>query len=100
MKVYDGRLYSEISKAEVSCTNCKTQAVSVSDTIRNAIIGAATSGAAGLIFFILKVYLQRKANKQLEQSLTGNDSKSSKEKKEFIENVITPIAEKLFKKSR
>ena len=98
IRVYDGQFYSKISKATVSCTNCKMPAASVSDTIRNAIIGAVVSGVAGILFFVIKVYLQRRANKYLEESLATTDEKASQERNEVRKNIIKPIAEKLFQK--
>jgi hypothetical protein len=67
-----------------------------SNTTRNAIIGATVSGAIGLLFLVLKLYLTHRATKNLQQLLAGEESDTEKKQAAFHKEVIRPIANKIF----
>lgn len=72
--------------------------LTASDAIRNAIIGGIASGMIGLVFFVLKAYLERKAAKSLQKTLDGEQSEAEKRLIHFKREVIRPVANTLFER--
>jgi hypothetical protein len=70
-------------------------APSVTTIIDNALIGGAVSGGVGLIFFLLKFYLEYLGKKRLKSAME-NDKTQDPEKAALHANVIIPVAENIF----
>ena len=64
------------------------------NTVRNAIIGAAISGAIGLGFFAFQLWVKHKAHQRLERA-TAEGEGVGKQQAEFHKNVIRPIAKSI-----
>ena len=96
----------------ISCPNCtvagsssvpqasdpaivQTSVNSGSDnTVQNAILGGAISGGIGIMFFLIRFYLNFRANQRLQQILNANSMLSISQQK-FMKEAVKPITIKI-----
>ena len=84
--VSNGILSSSPSAALITFNSDSNSNSSPDNTVRNSIIGGTISGGMGLFFFLLKIYLEKKANEYINNQTQKDD---------FREKVVIPIAKEI-----
>jgi len=68
--------------------------------VRNRIIAGTTSGAVGVLFLIIKLTIGALAAKRLKKALSGGEGKVAKEQQEFMKEILLPITQAFFKRTK
>lgn len=92
--VSDGIL-STLPAAAIINFSLSAAAITSNDTVHNAIIGGAVSGAIGILFLVTKLAISYKANQYLNRVLNTYGADEEKEQK-FQQKVISPLVKKIF----
>jgi hypothetical protein len=97
ISVSDGSLSTSPAPAIVNFFP-ETGATPMGDnTIRNALIGAAISGAAGFVFLFLRMFIQRKTQQRFDKAAAETEG-VDKQQADFQKNVIRPIAKRILER--
>jgi len=82
-----------------SITTTNTISSPSTNTVQNAIIGGSISGGVGLLFFMIKFIISRRAAKYLDEQLDEEEdrlSTTNQKRKAFIRDCVKPITIKIF----
>ena len=92
VSVWDGRLHCTgcPQPAEVVFQDDSSSSANLSEVIRNALIGAAVSGAMGLLFFVLRYKYLLNLQRAARPTLDGE------EKDTYSDVILLPIAREIF----
>jgi hypothetical protein len=97
ISVNDGGLSTSPAAAIVNFLPGTTAPTIENNTIRNALIGAALSGAIGFVFLFLRMFIQRKTQQRFDKAAAEGDG-VGKQQADFQKNVIRPIAKRILER--
>ena len=92
VSVWDGRLHCQIcpQPAEVVFNTSNSSNSSLSDVLKNAIIGAVASGVVGLLFFALKYKHSLSLQRNARPTIDGEEQET------YSDALLLPVAREIF----